>query len=99
MVKFLAVCQYLVKNFGNNYKSPVVTSTNKMSVNMCVTNNNILQQNNKQESHKIRQHSLMKEIHADKKKGDPKIPGNVKKIHLKESYKFETIVHFKALPL
>jgi hypothetical protein len=32
-------------------------------------------------------------------RGDPKIPGIVKKIYLKYLYKFETSVPFEALPL
>jgi hypothetical protein len=30
---------------------------------------------------------------------DPKIPRHVKKIHLKYSYKFETLVFFEEVPL
>jgi len=32
-------------------------------------------------------------------KGDPKIPRIIKKIYLQHSYKFETLVPFKILPL
>jgi hypothetical protein len=31
--------------------------------------------------------------------GDPKIPGIVKKLHLKYLYKYETLVPFEVLPL
>jgi hypothetical protein len=35
----------------------------------------------------------------DTTRGDPKISGIVKKIYLKYSYKFETLIPFKVLPL
>jgi hypothetical protein len=42
---------------------------------------------------------VRKQVIVDINEMVPKIPGHVKKIYLKYSYKFETLVFFEVVPL